>query len=158
MSELYVSILFFPWPFFGLLEIPLPTPTGNSSIMVLPMLCSSFQKSQSFFTEIYVYPGPCWKSFLQHQEKQKEKNPNKQKTPSQQQTSWRHASGQTCDIDCTGRDLLAWKGDRDAQAAKGQNCPFLYVKSPVPQFGHTTGTISFTQRSLNQSLKKNSGV
>lgn len=45
----------------------------------------------------------------------------------------------------TVRDLLAWKGHRDAQTAKGQNCPFLYVKSPVAQFGHKIATILFTQ-------------
>lgn len=91
------------------------------------------------------------------------KNKNKKKTTTKQpnkappprcQTSQRCASGQTCDIDCTGRDLLAWKGDRDAAAAKGQNCPFLYVKSPVAQFGHKIGTLSFTQQSSNQSINK----
>lgn len=119
--------------------------------MVLSMFCSSFQKSQSFFTETQVCPGPCWKSFVQHQENQKKKNPSKQiKKNIWQQTSWRCASGQTCDG--PSRDLLAWKGDRDPQAVEGQSCPSPYIKYPEAQFGPKVGRISLTQQPSDQAL------
>lgn len=58
--------------------------------------------------------------------------------------------GQTCDG--SGRDLLAWKGDRDPQAVEGQSCPSPYVKYPEAQFGHKVGRISLTQQPSDQSL------
>lgn len=154
MYEFNVSILYFPCVFLVCCEDRFPPPqmtapswSSRCSAVASRSLRALLQRSRS---ALALVENPLCNT----RKNKKRKTQTNTKKPTWQQLRWRWTSGQTCGIDCPGRDLLAWTGDRDAQAAMGHNCPFLYVKSPAAQFGHKVGTFySFTQRSSNQSLK-----